>query len=241
MNPLVLILAFGTFLSTLIGGIFAIRFKKVVHYFFAFAAGSLVAVALLDLLPESLASVQAVGLPIRYSLIAVVLSFLIYSLIEKIFSTHHIHEDEKDTHGHIMGPIGAGSLVIHSFLDGAAIGAAFQVNAGVGLIVAFAVISHDFTDGINTVTLMLKNKHSSRRAALFLLADAIAPIIGVLATFILLVNQAALGLILAVFVGEFIYLGASNMLPETRKHTPWKMMLLTSLGVLVIILLTSFV
>ncbi len=241
MNDLVLILAFATFVSTLIGGILALKLKKVVHYFFAFAAGSLIAVAMLDLLPESLSSAQVVGMPVRYALIAVVLSFLVYSIIERVFSTHHIHENENDTHAHIMGPIGAGSLVIHSFLDGAAIGAAFQVNPSVGLIVAFAVISHDFTDGINTVTLMLKNNQSIRNAGLFLVFDAVAPIVGVIVTFMLIINQAALALILAVFVGEFIYLGASNMLPETRKHTPWKMMLFTSLGVLVIIILTSII
>jgi zinc transporter ZupT len=65
--------------------------------------------------------------------------------------------------------------------------------------------------------------------------------LGVLTTFVLVVNQTALAIILAVFVGEFIYLGASNLLPETRKHTPWKMMLFTSLGVLLIIALTSLV
>ncbi|MDE1865438.1 MAG: ZIP family metal transporter [Candidatus Micrarchaeota archaeon] len=241
MNPLVFVLAFATFLSTAIGGIFAIKFRNVLHYFFAFAAGALVAVALLDLLPESLSTAQAIGMPIRYSLIAVVLSFLFYNLIEKIFSTHHIHDNDESSHGHIMGPIGAGSLVVHSFLDGAAIGAAFQVNAGVGLIVAFAVIAHDFTDGINTVTLMLKNRHTVSRAAIFLLADAIAPILGVFATFALVLDQTVLTLVLAVFVGEFIYIGASNMLPETRKHTPWKMMVLTSLGVFVILVLTSLI
>ena len=55
-----------------------------------------------------------------------------------------------------MGPIGAIGLVMHSFLDGAAIGIAYQANASMGFIVALAVISHDFTDGINTVVIMLK-------------------------------------------------------------------------------------
>jgi ZIP family zinc transporter len=140
-----------------------------------------------------------------------------------------------------MGPIGAGGLVIHSFLDGAAIGAAFQLNAGIGLIVAFAVISHDFTDGINTVTLMFKNRHTVKNAGIFLLMDAVAPILGVLVTTVIALNSAILALILAVFVGEFIYIGASNLLPETRRHTPWKMILFMSLGVVVILILTSLI
>jgi zinc transporter ZupT len=142
MNTLVIILALLTFFSTLIGGVVIVKFRSYLPFFFAFAAGSLVAVSFLDLLPESLDISRSINLPVRYIMIAVVFSFFFYSLLERF----------------IMGPIGAGSLVIHSFLDGAAIGSAFHVNASMGLIVALAVIFHDFTDGINTVTVMLKNE-----------------------------------------------------------------------------------
>ena len=54
MNSLVIILAIATFISTLIGGAVTVRFKKYLPYFFAFAAGSLIAVSFLDLLPESI-------------------------------------------------------------------------------------------------------------------------------------------------------------------------------------------
>lgn len=241
MNILILLLAFATFCSTLIGGILAIRLRKIIQYFFAFAAGSLVAVAFLDLLPESVSTAQLISLPLRYIFVAVVLSFLFYGILEKIFTTHHLHENEKDSHGHIMGPIGAGSLVIHSFLDGAAIGAAFQLNVAAGLVVAFAVISHDFTDGINTVTLMFKNKQNMKNASIFLFMDAFAPVLGVIVTSTIIISHSILAVLLAIFVGEFIYIGASNMLPETRKHTAWKMILFMTLGVLVILILTSFI
>jgi zinc transporter ZupT len=241
MNVLILLLAFATFCSTMIGGLVAIRLRKVIQYFFAFAAGSLIAVAFLDLLPESISTAQLISLPLRYVFIAVVISFLFYSILEKVFTTHHLHEGETDAHGHIMGPIGAGSLVIHSFLDGAAIGAAFQLNIAAGLIVAFAVVSHDFTDGINTITLMFKNRHTVKNASIFLVMDAIAPVLGVVVTSILIISHAVLAIILAIFVGEFIYIGASNLLPETRKHTPWKMIFFMGLGVAVILILTSFI
>jgi len=233
------VLAFITFISTLLGGTLAIKFKKALPYFFAFASGTLIAVTFFDILPESLELSESVGLPTRSIMITVVLAFLFYSILEKYFLIHHHKEDEG--HGHIMGPIGAGSLVVHSFLDGAAIGAAYLVNPSVGLVVALAVIFHDFTDGINTVTLMLKNKQHVKNAKAFLLMDAIAPILGIAVTSLIGLSQLVLSLILAVFAGEFIYIGAVNLLPETYKHPNWKTVFSTIFGVLLIFVLTSII
>jgi len=239
MNGVILGLAFTTFCSTLIGGTFAIRLRKALPYFFAFAAGSLIAVSFFDILPESLNISASVNLSTRYIMITVVASFLFYSFLEK-FLLVHFHE-ENGGHGHVMGPVGAGSLVIHSFLDGVAIGAAYQVNPTIGLLVALAVIFHDFTDGINTVTLMLKNKQQLRNTTLFLVMDAIAPVLGVTITSLLMINQTVLALVLAVFVGEFIYIGAVNLMPETRKYPNWKIAASTMLAILLILGLTSVI
>lgn len=236
MNYLLIGLAFVTFFSTLLGGLFALRYKKSLCYFFAFSAGTLIAVSFFDLLPESISLANATGLQVKYLSLMIVGSFLFYVFLEKLFLTHHHHENEG--HGHIMGPIGAGSLVLHSLLDGAAIGAAFHVNSSVGLIVALAVISHDFTDGINTVTLMLKNKHKDKRAIMFLVADAIAPVLGVIIASVFVINSMALALILAFFIGEFIYLGASNLLPELREEKSLKILLWMLIGAALIFVLT---
>lgn len=239
MDWLIIALALTTFLSTLIGGTLAIKFKRALPYFFAFASGSLIAVTFFDLLPESLDLSATVHLPIRYLMIAIVASFIFYTVLERIFLIHHHKEEEG--HGHIMGPIGAGSLVIHSTLDGAAIGAAYRVNPAIGLVVAFAVIFHDFTDGINTVTLMLKNNQKIKNASLFLLADALAPILGITLAYLLLIDQTLLALILAIFAGEFIYIGAVNLLPETYKNPNWKTITTTILAILLIYALTSLI
>jgi len=239
MDWVIIGLAFTTFSSTLIGGTLAIKFKKALPYFFAFASGTLIAVTFFDILPESLKISESVNLPTRYIMITIVASFLFYSLLEKYFLIHHHEEDEG--HGHIMGPIGAGSLVVHSFLDGAAIGAAYRVDPAIGLVVALAVIFHDFTDGINTVTLMLKNKQHVKNAKAFLMMDAIAPILGIAVTSLIGMSLLLLSFILAAFAGEFIYIGAVNLLPETYKNPNWKTIFTTILGVLLIFALTSVI
>lgn len=239
MNLLIITLALATFISTLIGGMIIVKFRKYLHYFFAFAAGTLLTVSFLDLLPESLQISNNINFPVRYILLVVVLSFFAYTLLERFFLTHAHEGDES--HEHIMGPIGAGSLILHSFLDGAAIGASFQINASVGLIVALAVIFHDFTDGINTVTIMLKNNHRIKKAIVFLIFDAIAPVLGVIVTTALFIPQNILAILLAVFVGEFLYIGASTFLPETRKHASKWIIAAMALGILLITILTSLI
>lgn len=239
MGSQLIVLTVIALISTLFGGLFALKYRNSLCGFFAFSAGSLIAVSFLDLLPESIGLADRVGLNVRYIGLMIVGAFLFYTFLERIFMTHHHHEDEG--HGHIMGPIGAGSLVLHSFVDGIAIGAAFLVNSSIGLIVALAVISHDFTDGINTVTLMLKNKHKSRNALFFLIADSLAPVLGVLFASTIFISDRVLALLLAFFVGEFIYLGASNLLPELREEKSLKILLWMLLGVVVIYVLTLIV
>jgi len=239
MNPLIFLLAFITFTSTMIGGLVAVRFKQVLQYFFAFSSGALIAITFFDVLPESLDIAKSIDLSIQTLMIALVATFIFFSLVERFFLTHHHHEGEE--HGHIMGPIGAIGLVAHSFLDGAAIGIAFQVSSSMGILVALAVISHDFTDGINTVVIMLKNEQSVRNARIFLLIDAVAPVFGILVASFFLINQSVLAVVLSAFAGQFLYIGAANLLPETYRHSPWKMALSMIFGVLLIFVLTTII
>ena len=235
MHPILFVLAAVTFISTMVGGLVAVKFRRVLQYFFAFSSGALIAITFFDVLPESLDIAGTVS--VRTLMITLVATFLFFSLVERFFLTHHHHEGEE--HGHIMGPIGAIGLVTHSFLDGAAIGIAYQANPKIGLIVALAVISHDFTDGINTVVIMLKNEQNLRNARRFLFADAIAPVFGIILASFIVVNQSVLAVILAAFSGQFLYIGAANLLPETYRHVAWKMAVAMIIGVLLIFGLTA--
>jgi len=237
MHPMLFLIALITFASTMIGGLVAVRFKNVLQYFFAFSSGALIAITFFDVLPESLGIAGTV--PVRTLMIAAVVTFLFFSLVERFFLTHHHHEGEE--HGHIMGPIGAIGLVMHSFLDGAAIGIAYQANASMGFIVALAVISHDFTDGINTVVIMLKNEQSVKQARLFLIIDAVAPVFGIIVASFFVIQPSVLSVILAAFAGQFLYIGAANLLPETYRHSAWRMAVAMLFGVLLIFVLTTII
>ena len=236
ISMLVILVAFGTFLATLTGGLIGLRHKARIHLFISFSAGALIAVAFFDVLPEifNLATEHAVN--VTWPLTAVVIGFLVIHLLEKLAVIHNSHEDEYATHKHpLVGVVGASSLVIHSFLDGVGIGLGFQAGNAVGIAVSLAVLSHDVCDGLNIVTLMLVNKNTPRRSIGFLFLGALTPVLGALSTLLFAIPPAALLVYLGVFVGVIIYIAASDLLPEAHsKHSSFGMLALTVLGALMI-------
>src|SRR5581483_9531010 len=224
------------------GGIFGIKNRDKLHYIMSFTAGVLIAVCFFDILPEAFSMVVANRLDTTPMLFAVVVGFLAFHVLEKTVLIHHNHETEYEDHKHpAVGIVGASGLSIHSFLDGVGIGLGFHVNPHIGLLIAIAVIAHDFSDGLNTVTLLLHNKNSKEKAIKFLLLDAVAPVLGTLSTFIFSIPENFLVLYLGFFAGFLLYIGASDLLPEAHsKHSSYKMIGLTMLGVLFIFLITRF-
>lgn len=230
------LLSIATFGATLSGGLFALRFRDRLHLIIGFSAGAVIGVAFFDLLPEAIelgGAAYDAGTLTAFA----ALGFVLYMILDR-FIVLHSHRDEdhigEHAHGHDRrGALGAGSLSIHSFLDGVAIGLAFQVSAAVGAIVAVAVLVHDFSDGINTVNLILKNGGGKRTAFRWLLLDATTPILGISSTLFFTLPESALGVLLALFAGFFLYIGASDLLPESHHAHPtvWTT-LMTVLGVL---------
>ena len=236
----VLILSFITFLSTGLGGLFALRFRDKLHLLLGFGAGVLVTAAFLDLLPEAIDVGARAQVTVGAIALMVVAGFFVFHLIERFVTIHSCPEGdcEAEQHQHI-GTLGASSFSFHSFLDGVAIGAGFHVDAAVGLVIALAVIAHDFSDGLNTVTVMLANKNSSKRSLIWLAVDALTPMAGALSTLLFNIPQSVLAYLLAFFAGFFLYIGASDMLPEA--HRPKSSLLVlfsTLLGVTVMFALT---
>lgn len=160
---------------------------------------------------------------------------------------NHAHNHTQNEHNHDVsrqnqkqtqkrkGSLGALSLSVHSFLDGMSIGIAFQVSEAVGIIVTTAVLIHDFSDGLNTVNMILKNNGERKQALKWLAVDAIAPMLGVVSTLFFTIPKTALGLILAMFAGFFIYIASSNMIPESHHtHSTKLTTIMTIFGALVL-------
>lgn len=218
---MIIVIGLCAVVATMIGGLFALRFKDHLHLILGFSAGAVVGVAFFDLLPESIELIGSENTSLATLMIA--LGFVFYLIIDRALSLHSHGQDDCDHaghHHHQRGLLGAVSISIHSLLDGMAIGFAFQVSPGIGWIVAAAVLAHNFSDGLNTVGLVLKNTASRGRAFRWLLVDALAPLAGIILTFFIRLPEQTVGMVLAVFTGFFLYLGASDLLPESHHQHP---------------------
>ena len=217
MSLTLLLICVATFLSTLLGGFFSLYLKDRQHLILGFSAGAILGVAFFDLIPEAF---ELVGETHDFSFVALLLAlgFALYMVLDRLVVLHS-DADDGHTHSH-RGIFGAGSLSLHSLIDGIGVGLAFQVSPTVGAIVAVAVLAHSFSDGINTVSLILKNGGNRARAFLWLGVDALAPTIGILMTFLFSVSESQLGLLIALFSGSFLYVGASDLLPESHHAHP---------------------
>lgn len=240
MSYLPVALAATTFVSTSLGGLFALRNKDRLHRILGFTAGVLLGVVAFDLLPEIMNLVQSTKTDPIIPMVALVVGFLTFHVIEKLTLIHAAHEEAE--YGHRLPQIGlvsALALSAHSFFDGIGIGLAFQVNPTVGLAVATAVIAHDFSDGLNTVTLMLVNRNTTAKTVALLLLDATTPLLGAASTLFFHLSDQNLLIYLGFFVGFLLYIGASDILPEAHAHHSSRLTLaLTILGTVFIFLVT---
>ncbi len=213
-------------LTTMAGGVLALRMAHSLPTVIALSGGIVVAVALFDVLPEAidlLPDSTAIGALMGAG-------FLTFFMFERVLVLHHRDEPaDARAHGQV-GTFGAFGLSAHSFIDGLAIGLAFGANTSTGLLVLIAVLAHDFADGLNTVSFVLNQSQDRSQAIRWLIADAVAPLAGVTVGALIQVSDATLGHLLAFYAGFFLYMGATDLLPEAHEHASWGRVGLTLLG-----------
>jgi len=231
-----LIFSVLTFLSTLLGGLVALRHKNKIHLILGFTAGVLLSVVAFEILPEIIQLVNALSVDPMYPMIALIVGFMMFHMLEKLLVMHYAEEEHYHEHKHPVVGIASGlAVALHAFFDGVGIGLGFQISPEIGIFVALAVIAHDFSDGLNTVTIALLNKNTQNKAVLLLLLVAVAPVLGIFSTQFFTLPPSMLLLYLGYFSGFLIYIGASDILPEAHsKHSSISTILMTTVGILLI-------
>ena len=229
-------LALVTLVSTGLGGTAAIRLRDRLHLLLGFSSGAVLAVALFDILPEVFAFPHGASyMPIT------ALGFLAFFGLERYTAMHRAREHPHlaEAHEAELGAMSAAGLAFHSFLDGVAIGVGFQMSAAIGLLIALGIIAHDFSDGLNTVTVVLAHGNSHRHAVFWLIIDMLTPVLGAAST-LMFDLRGVLPFLLAFFAGSFLYIGASDLLPEAQEHDSPVVGIATLMGMLAIYLITGF-
>jgi zinc transporter ZupT len=219
--------------STLIGGLLAVRLQRWLPVLMAASAGLLLGAAFLDLLPEALGLGMQVGLDVA-AVLGWTLGFFLMFVAAESFLDHHstrVPAEGEAGRGWHMGRIGGGMMIFHSFRDGMAIGAAFAASHVAGYTVALGIAAHDLGDGMNTVILTTGGAKARRADYLFLLADALAPFAGGLLTVWWMVSSRHAVLLLALAAGFFLQIATSDLLPRVRDTEGKRLLLLAAMAV----------
>ena len=215
-------LAAITVLFTALGGILALKAKDRFHLVLGLSAGLLLGLVGFDLLPEVFHESTTTGGVPTVS-IAILGGFLLLHILERRFGGHEPVDSEygdDHSHGSIAGGIGALAMAVHVFLDGAALGLAFKVSTELGIAVFIALLVHAFSDGLNTVSMLIKTGNWQAKSKLLLVVDAVARMSGAAIGSYVAFEGNFVVIYLALFSGMIIYLATSHILPEAHSHHP---------------------
>lgn len=240
-----IVLAALTAIATTSGGFIAIKSKDRLHLVLGLSAGLLLGLVAFDLLPEVFEMGTGEFLHAPVVSIALIGGFLLLHFYEQIFGSHEPAESDyghEHTHSsNIAGSLGALAMGGHVFLDGLALGVAFEVSNKLGFAVFVALVVHAFSDGLNTVSFLIKSGKWGRKGIWLLGVDAVARISGAILGSTLILNDNFVATYLALFAGIVIYLATSHILPEAHsRHSSRYTILATIAGVMIMWALVGF-
>lgn len=203
-------------ISTLIGGMLAVKFRSYLVLLIALGAGLLLGATFLDLLPEAIRIGADAGMNTANVLGLTLLSFLLFFVLESVLQYVRLRWQGAISHRKIVGRAGAAMLIFHSLRDGMAIGAAYAASHPAGYAVALGIAAHDLGDGMNTVILSTGGDRATGTDYLFLIADALAPFLGGLLTIWWVLSSRGSVVLLVLAAGFFLQMATGDFLPELR-------------------------
>jgi zinc and cadmium transporter len=187
--------------------------KKMILYAVPFGAGALLATAFTNTLPEALESGGDAHDILRYALIG----FLAFFLIERLAGWLHGHHEHG--RGQTQGIMVIVGDTLHNVIDGVAIGIAFLVDVPTGIVTSLAVGAHELPQEIGDFGILLSRGFSSGKVILINVLSGLATVVAAVGTFVLGAGSGwDLGVALAVAAGFFIYIAASDIIPEIHEN-----------------------
>ncbi|HEX4535468.1 MAG TPA: ZIP family metal transporter [Candidatus Acidoferrum sp.] len=214
--------------GNLLGGYFVVYRKwqrRNLQYFVALGAGYMLAVAFLDVIPES---VRLAG---DSAFLVILIGYFLIHLFEHTIAPHlHFGEEthhEIVSHRHVGATMLLG-LVIHTFFDGVAIASGFLVSNWLGVVIFVAIFLHKLPEGFTVASVVLASGQSRRNAILASGFLGVATLLGVLLTTLL---ESQLKYALPLSGGVTLYVAATDLLPEVNREPNWRMAVLVFVGV----------
>lgn len=196
------------------------------RYIIGFAAGILISLTFVDLLPE---------INVESNAVIVMAGFFTFYVIEKIVMLHACGESECEIHK--VGGITVFGMALDNIVDGIAITLGYIMNPYLGLVITIGVVIHEIPQGITSSVIMKNAKYSRAKTySVLALAAVLYPIGAVAAR---LVPSGFSELFLAFIAGDFLYIGASDLLPEAHKKFNLLVIVSVVLGVAFVLFLKA--
>lgn len=218
MNVLLYILA-STFLISIISFVgvltFALKEKlleKMLLFLVALSAGALMGGAFLHLIPEAVEIVS-----IERAFIYILIGFSLFFLVEKILHWRHCHK--KNCKVHTFAQMNLFGETVHNFIDGLIIAASFVINIPLGIATSVAVALHEIPQEMGDFGVLVYGGYTKARALMLNFVVALTALLGgILGYFILEHVKSFTGFLLPFAAGGFIYIAASDLIPEIRRE-----------------------
>jgi zinc and cadmium transporter len=178
----------------------------------AFAAGSLIGGAFFHMIP---AAVIEIGDILNVGVL-VVAGFTVFFLLEQLLHWHHCHRASSDCKQPLTYLILIGDG-LHNFLGGLAIAGTFLIDIRLGITSWLAAAAHEVPQELGDFGVLVHGGWSKRRALLFNVFSGLTFLLGGLVTYVLSF-QMDISWLIPFAAGNFLYIGASDLVPEVNKH-----------------------
>lgn len=207
----------GSFIGVLAISLNQQFLNKILLSLVSLSAGTMLAAALLHLLPESVA-ILGNTLPFQITL----LSFIAFFLLERFLHWRHCH-DKDHLEKHTMGTMNLIADAIHNFLDGVLIAASFASGAGLGLVATLAIAMHEIPQEIGDFGVLLHSGFTKKRALLYNVLVSLTAILGGILGYLASHTMIQFAhLLVPVAAGGFIYISATDLIPELKNVSSTK-------------------
>jgi len=188
--------------------------QQLLIFLVAFAAGSLIGGAFFHLLPEAVEAASDTNA----AFVLVVAGFLLFFILERVLRWHHCHDSECETHQHLgwLNLFGDG---LHNLLDGMIIFSAFAVGPALGWPIVVSIILHEIPQELSDFGVLVYSGFSRVRALIYNLLSGLLSVAGVLLAWLLAGSYQNFNqFLVALAAGGFIYIAASDLIPELHKE-----------------------
>lgn len=196
--------------------------QKFLTVLLSISVGTLLGSAFIQLIPEAASHGFTLSIPI-YIMVGFITFFLLEKFIHSNHEHHSHHHGKKHSHGYCLGILNVFGDAVHNFIDGLVIGSMYMISIPLGISATISIAFHELPQEIADFGILLYSGFSKKKAMFYNFLSAVTAVVGTIIG-ILLTNKLTNfnEFILPFTAGIFLYIGASNLVPELHKNCSFK-------------------